>query len=110
MNKFYKRFVVLIVLVLLISGGVIYFTVDMNTLSNLTAFKAWSVILAVLFVIIGLILGPLAEQQMRRALAISQGDASVFITHPLAASLLALAVLSLLAPVVLRRWRKRHET
>ena len=56
MNKFYKRFVVLIVLVLLISGGVIYFTVDMNTLSNLTAFKAWSVILAVLFVIIGLIL------------------------------------------------------
>ncbi len=56
MNKFYKRFVVLIVLVLLISGGVIYFTVDMNTLSNLTAFKSWSVILAVLFVIIGLIL------------------------------------------------------
>lgn len=60
-------------------------------------------------VIIGLILGPLAEQQMRRALAISQGDVSVFVTHPLAASLLALAVLSLLMPVVLRRWRKRHE-
>lgn len=58
-------------------------------------------------VIIGLILGPLAEQQMRRALAISQGDASVFLTHPLAASLLALAVLSLLAPLVLRRWRNR---
>ncbi len=60
-------------------------------------------------VIIGLILGPLAEQQMRRALAISQGDVSVFVTHHLAASLLALAVLSLLMPVVLRRWRKRHE-
>lgn len=60
-------------------------------------------------VIIGLILGPLAEQQMRRALAISQGDASVFLTHPLAASLLALAVVSLLAPLVLKLWRKPRQ-
>ena len=33
--------------------------------------------------IIGLILGPLAEAQFRRALSISQGDPSVFVTHPL---------------------------
>jgi putative tricarboxylic transport membrane protein len=41
-------------------------------------------------VIIGMILGPLAEAQLRRALAISQGDPSIFFTHPLSASLLAL--------------------
>ena len=36
MNKFYKRLAILILLVLVISGSVIYFTVDINTLSNLT--------------------------------------------------------------------------
>ena len=34
-------------------------------------------------VIIGMILGPLAEQEFRRAMTISQGDPSVFFTHPL---------------------------
>jgi len=52
--------------------------------------------------IIGLILGPLAEQQFRRALAISQGDLSVFLTRPLSATLLGVAVLVLVAPVVVR--------
>lgn len=41
--------------------------------------------------IIGMILGPLAEQQFRRALAISQGDPLVFLTRPLSATLLLLA-------------------
>ena len=35
--------------------------------------------------VVGLILGPLAEQQFRRALAISQGDPTVFFTHPISA-------------------------
>jgi putative tricarboxylic transport membrane protein len=52
--------------------------------------------------IIGLILGPLAEAQFRRALSISQGDPSVFLTHPLSAALLALAAAVLLAPIALR--------
>ncbi len=43
--------------------------------------------------VIGLILGPLAESQFRRALAISQGDPSVFFTHPISATLLALTAL-----------------
>jgi putative tricarboxylic transport membrane protein len=48
--------------------------------------------------VIGLILGPLAESQLRRALAISQGDPMVFLEHPIAATLLALTVLLVLAP------------
>lgn len=43
-------------------------------------------------VMIGLILGPAAEQHLRRALSIGQGDWSVFVTRPLAASLIACAV------------------
>jgi putative tricarboxylic transport membrane protein len=55
--------------------------------------------------VVGLILGPLAEQQFRRALAISQGDPSVFFTHPLALVLLLIAVLLVIAPIILRRRR-----
>jgi putative tricarboxylic transport membrane protein len=55
--------------------------------------------------VIGLILGPLAESQFRRALAISQGDPSVFVTHPIAAAFLSLAALVVVAPAVVRRFR-----
>ena len=47
-------------------------------------------------VIIGMILGPLAEQEFRRAMTISNGDWTVFFTKPLAATLLVLAILALL--------------
>jgi putative tricarboxylic transport membrane protein len=57
--------------------------------------------------VIGLILGPLAEQQMRRALAISQGDFSVFVTEPISAALLALAALALLGPIVWKLIRRK---
>ena len=56
MNKFYTRLICLILLVVIISGSVIYFTVDINTLTNLTVFKPWSVALAIVFVGIGLVL------------------------------------------------------
>jgi len=59
-------------------------------------------------VMIGLILGPAAEQHLRRTLAISQGDWSVFLTRPLAASLLGVAVaIVLLAVVRADRERRR---
>jgi putative tricarboxylic transport membrane protein len=53
-------------------------------------------------VIIGMILGPLAEQEFRRAMGISQGDPSVFLTQPLSAVLLALAAMALAAPHIYR--------
>ena len=58
-------------------------------------------------VIVGMILGPLAEEQLRRSLAISQGDVSVFVTHPISASLLGISALLLAAPYLLRVWRRR---
>jgi putative tricarboxylic transport membrane protein len=52
--------------------------------------------------VIGAILGPMAEQQFRRALAIAQGDGLVFFTRPVSAGLLAMAVVVLTVPLVLR--------
>ena len=60
-------------------------------------------------VLIGLILGPMAEKQLRQALAIGQGDPIVLVSSPLAASLLALAALALLLPVVLGRLKRAAE-
>jgi putative tricarboxylic transport membrane protein len=55
--------------------------------------------------VIGLILGPMAEQQLRRALAIADGSPGVFLTRPVSAALLAVAVVVLCAPPLARRWR-----
>ena len=49
-------------------------------------------------VIIGMILGPLAEQNLRQALTISAGDWSTFLTRPLSRTLLAIALLAVLGP------------
>ncbi|MBS7541708.1 tripartite tricarboxylate transporter permease [Ancylobacter oerskovii] len=59
-------------------------------------------------VIIGMILGPLAEQQFRRAMTMSQGDLSVFLTRPISLTLLVLAVIALSAPPLLAYRRHRR--
>jgi len=53
--------------------------------------------------VLGLVLGPLAELQCRRALAISEGDPSVFVTRPWCAVLLALAAAALVVPPLVKR-------
>jgi len=58
-------------------------------------------------VVIGMILGPMAEAELRRAMIISQNDLSVFVTRPLSATLLALALAALLAPPLWRLARRR---
>ena len=57
-------------------------------------------------VIIGMILGPLAEQEFRRAMTISQGDLMIFLQKPLSLTLLLIALLAALAPqlMALRRY------
>ena len=57
--------------------------------------------------VIGLILGPLAETQFRRALSISQGDASVFVTHPISATFLGITAALIVLPWILRTLRNR---
>jgi putative tricarboxylic transport membrane protein len=59
-------------------------------------------------VIIGMILGPLAEAQFRRAMTISNGDATVFFTQPLSLALLVLSAVALLAPHIYAWVRHRR--
>ena len=56
-------------------------------------------------VVVGLILGPLSEQQLRRALAISQGDPMVLVRSWIAIALLILAALAFFGPII---WRLTH--
>ncbi|HXF88729.1 MAG TPA: tripartite tricarboxylate transporter permease [Xanthobacteraceae bacterium] len=57
-------------------------------------------------VVVGLILGPAAESQLRRALAISLGDPLVLLQSPISATLLAIALIALVAPFVLKNLRQ----
>lgn len=68
------------------------------------AMRRWDIPVAP--AVIGLILGPLAETQFRRALAISQGDPSVFYQHPISATLFAFTALLIVVPWVVRRVKR----
>jgi putative tricarboxylic transport membrane protein len=52
--------------------------------------------------VVGLILGPMAEQQLRRALAIAQGDWSTLASTPVSAILLAISAAFLFVPILMR--------
>jgi putative tricarboxylic transport membrane protein len=57
-------------------------------------------------VIVGLILGPLAEAQFRNAMSIGEGSVAVFFQRPMSATLLAIVVLVLVTPRLLA-WHRR---
>jgi putative tricarboxylic transport membrane protein len=57
-------------------------------------------------VIIGLLLGPIAEQQLGRALAIGEGNPMVLLSRPTSAVLLAVAAVMLAWPLVGRMTRR----
>ncbi|MEJ2238996.1 MAG: tripartite tricarboxylate transporter permease, partial [Gemmatimonadales bacterium] len=59
-------------------------------------------------VILGLVLGPLMEKSLRRALALSGGELSVLFDSSIALVLWILAAVSLFSPLLLRRslWRR----
>jgi TctA family transporter len=58
--------------------------------------------------LLGFILGPMMEEYLRRALLLSRGDWSVFVTRPLSASLLAAAAI-LLAVVLMPSVKAKRE-
>jgi putative tricarboxylic transport membrane protein len=58
--------------------------------------------------IVGTILGPLAEAQMRNAFSIGEGKWTVFLERPASATLLAVVVAVLVVPRLLAWRRRRH--
>jgi putative tricarboxylic transport membrane protein len=53
--------------------------------------------------VLGRILGPMLENNLRRALTGSNGDYTIFLRRPVSALLLTVAVLWILVPLVLKR-------
>ncbi|QQS11835.1 MAG: tripartite tricarboxylate transporter permease [Rhodospirillales bacterium] len=58
--------------------------------------------------LLGLVLGPQMEEYFRRAMLLSRGDATVFVTRPISAGLLAVTSV-LLIIMVLPNFRKKRE-
>ena len=58
--------------------------------------------------LLGFILGPLMEEYLRRALIIGRGDWTVFLTNPISATMLALAVVAM-AFVLMPAIRKKRD-
>ncbi|WP_418025411.1 tripartite tricarboxylate transporter permease (plasmid) [Paracoccus sp. TD-10] len=55
-------------------------------------------------VLLGLVLGPILEQGVRRSLIMSDGDPMIFLSSPLAVTMLALTASLVFLPILRRRW------
>ena len=58
--------------------------------------------------LLGFVLGPMLEENLRRAMLLARGDPSTFVTRPISAGLIAVAAL-LLALAVLPMVRSRRD-
>ncbi len=58
---------------------------------------------------LGFILGPLMEDNLRRAMVIARGDATIFLTRPVSAALLALATVLVIFALLPKIRRRRDE-
>ncbi|WP_420962377.1 tripartite tricarboxylate transporter permease [Brucella sp. IR073] len=59
--------------------------------------------------LLGFVLGPLIEEHLRRAMIISRGDPAIFVTRPISAGLLLLALIVLVVVLLPSINRKREE-
>ena len=59
--------------------------------------------------LLGFVLGPLMEENLRRAMLIARGDPTTFITRPISGSLIAIAVVLVTIAVLPTISRKREE-
>ena len=57
-------------------------------------------------ILIGLILGPMAENQLRVALAAAQGNPMVLVSTPISITFLTIAVLFMFVPILIKRLKK----
>ncbi|HWO74507.1 MAG TPA: tripartite tricarboxylate transporter permease [Bacillus sp. (in: firmicutes)] len=58
-------------------------------------------------IVLALILGPMAESELRRALVMSEGSYGIFFNRPISLLFIILAILSLVLPIILEFWKKK---
>ncbi|MFD1415713.1 tripartite tricarboxylate transporter permease [Oceanobacillus jeddahense] len=61
-------------------------------------------------IVLGVVLGSLAESEFRRSLELSGGDLSIFATRPISAVLLGIAILMVIFPITKQIINKRKKT
>jgi putative tricarboxylic transport membrane protein len=59
-------------------------------------------------VVVGMILGPLAEAQMRNAVAIGEGSFAIFLQRPMSLTLIIIVLSVLIVPRALKHWAERR--
>ena len=59
--------------------------------------------------ILGFVLGPMMEENLRRAMLIARGDATVFLTRPISATLMAISALVMVLGILPALRKKREE-
>jgi TctA family transporter len=59
--------------------------------------------------LLGFVLGPMMEENLRRALLLSRGDPMVFLTRPISATLLVVSLLLIIIVVSPAIAKKREE-
>jgi putative tricarboxylic transport membrane protein len=59
--------------------------------------------------LLGFVLGPLMEENLRRAMLIARGDPTTFVTRPISGTLIGIAVVLVLVAVMPTIARKREE-
>ena len=63
--------------------------------------------LTVAAIVLGLILGPIGENGLRRSLLLSDGDWTILFSTPVCWIMIALCVLGVLSPLLMERWENR---
>ncbi len=107
-----KSYLITSILVLVVVGilgldlGV--FEVYMVLVAGVAGFLMQRYGFNVVATVLGLVLGPLIEQNLRRSLVMSRGSLDIFVTRPIAFGLLALALVSIAYPLVADRVKRRR--
>lgn len=60
-------------------------------------------------IMLGLVLGPIAESQFRRSIQMTDGDYSIFFTRPISVTLIVISLLMLFFPIVTEYVKKRKQ-
>ena len=58
--------------------------------------------------VLGLVMGPLAEMQLRQALAVGGGSWSIFVQQPITVVLMVVVLVLMVGPLALRGWANRR--
>ncbi len=59
--------------------------------------------------VIGLVLGPLTESELRRAMLLADNDPTYLFTRPISGTLLAIAIFFIFFPFLRRYWESRKK-